>query len=46
MDPALAGQPKDVISVSQAHDIQWRSTEAGPIKERKEADDTVQPKLP
>ncbi len=41
MDPALGDQPKDVISVSQAHDIRWRSTEAGPNKERKgKRDDT------
>ena len=27
---------KDVISVSQAHDTQWRSTEADPNQEREE----------
>ena len=33
---------KDVISVSQAHDTQWRSTEADPNQEREEGkrDDT------
>ena len=36
MDLVRRVNRKDVISVSQAHDIRWRSTEAGPVRrERK-----------